>query len=102
MSLLTLVAIALLTYGSRALSLIVLPRPSARLEAVLARIPAPIFAGLAMATLLTDDRRLVDGPIVWAAAGSLLASPSRSLLPCLAGGAAGYTLGVLAARFAGS
>jgi len=95
MSVLTLVAIVLMTYGSRAVSLIVLPRPSARVEAVLARIPAPIFASLAMATLLTDDRTLTAGPILWAALGALLTSPGRSLLLCLIGGAVGYTLAAL-------
>jgi hypothetical protein len=95
MSALTLVAIALMTYGSRAVSLVLLPRPSARVEAVLARIPAPIFASLAMATLLTDDRALTTGPILWAAVGALLMSPARSLLLCLIGGGAGYALGAL-------
>ena len=93
MSLLTLVAIALMTYGSRALALVLLPPPSARIEAVLARIPAPIFASLAMATLLTDDRTIATGPILWAAVGALVASPTRSLLLCLIGGAVGYGLG---------
>jgi hypothetical protein len=95
MSLLTLVAIALMTYGSRALALVVLPRPRARVEAVLARIPAPIFASLAMATLLTEDRTIATGPVLWAAAGALVASPGRSLLPCLIGGAVGYAVGTL-------
>jgi hypothetical protein len=95
MSALTLVAIALMTYGSRAVSLVLLPRPSMRVEAVLARIPAPIFASLAMATLLTDDRVLTTDPILWAALGALIMSPARSLLLCLIGGAAGYALGTL-------
>jgi hypothetical protein len=55
------VAIAAITYGSRALSLVLLPRPGARFEAVLARIPGPIFAGLAAAMLLTGDRSFVAG-----------------------------------------
>jgi hypothetical protein len=57
--------------------------------------PAPIFAGLATATLLTGDRSVVGGPIVCAALGALLVSPTRSLLFCLIGGAAGYALGAL-------
>ena len=95
MSGLMLALVALITYGSRAVSLVLLPRPSVRLEAMLGRIPAPIFASLAAAMLLTDDRSLVGGPILWAALGALLASPARSLLLCLIGGAAGYALGVL-------
>jgi branched-subunit amino acid transport protein len=96
MSALTLVIVALITYGSRVVSLALLPRPGARLEAILARMPAPIFAGLATATLLTSDRALVAGPILWAALGALLLTPTRSLLFCLIGGAAGYALATLA------
>jgi len=86
--------IAAITYGSRAVSLVLLPRPDARFEAVLARIPGPIFAGLAAAMLLTDERSFVAGPTLWAALGALVASPSRSLLVCLIGGAAAYALAV--------
>jgi hypothetical protein len=92
---LVLAAIVAITYGSRAVALVFLPRPGARFEAVLARMPAPIFAGLATATLLTSDRSVVGGPIVWAALGALLISPTRSLLLCLIGGATGYALGAL-------
>jgi hypothetical protein len=92
---LLLVAIALITYGTRAAALVFLPRPSARIEAMLGRVPAPIFAGLATATLLTGDGSVIAGPILWAALGALLASPARSLLFCLLGGAAGYALGAL-------
>jgi hypothetical protein len=90
-----LAAIALITYASRALALVVLPRPGTRLEAVLARMPAPIFASLAMSTLIGDDRALAATPILWAAAGALLAAPLRSLALCLIGGAAGYALAAL-------
>jgi branched-subunit amino acid transport protein len=95
MSFLVLAAIVAITYGSRVVAMVFLPRPGARFEAVLARMPAPIFAGLATATLLTSDRSLVDGPIVWAALGALVVCPTRSLLLCLLGGAAGYGLGTL-------
>ena len=98
MSALVLALIAVLTYGSRAIALAFLPRPGARLETILARMPAPIFAGLATATLLTGDRSLVGGPILWAALGALLISPARSLLFCLIGGAAGYAVGMLLLR----
>jgi hypothetical protein len=92
---LVLAAIALITYGSRVVALVFLPRPGARIEAMLARMPAPIFGGLATATLMTGDGSFVSGPILWAALGALLVSPTRSLLFCLAGGAAGYGLGAL-------
>ena len=54
MSPLLLVAIALITYGSRAAAVVLLPRPGARFETVLSRIPAAIFGGLATATLLGE------------------------------------------------
>ena len=95
MSALSLVLVALLTYASRAVSLVLLPRPNPRIEAVLARIPGPIFASLAAAMLLTDVRSFVTAPTLWAAGGALLASPARSLLGCLLGGAIGYAIGVL-------
>jgi hypothetical protein len=89
---LVLVAIALITYGSRAAAVVLLPRPP-RFETILARIPAPIFASLATATLLSDG--VVSGPTLAAAAGALLLSPARSLLLCLVGGAVGYVAGIL-------
>ena len=95
MSPLVLITLALITYVSRAAAVVLLPRPSPRFEIILSRIPAPIFASLATATLLGDGGAPVDGPTLAAAAGALLLSPARSLLACLIGGAAGYTAGVL-------
>jgi hypothetical protein len=85
--------IALITYGSRAVSLALLPRPGGRLEALLARVPAPIFAGLAALSLVTEGRSLAGGPILLGAVGALGATPARSLPLCLLGGIAGYVLG---------
>ena len=90
MSPLVLGALAVITYVSRAVPVVLLPRPSPRVETILSRIPAPIFASLATATLLGDGGTLVSGPTLAAAAGALLLSPARSLLPCLIGGAVGY------------
>jgi branched-subunit amino acid transport protein len=92
---LLLITLALITYLSRAAAVVLLPRPSPRFETILSRIPAPIFASLATATLLGDGGALVGGPTLAAAAGALLLSPARSLLVCLIGGATGYAAGVL-------
>src|SRR5581483_8199113 len=67
-SALTLLVIALITDASRAIAV------------VLARIPAAIFASLAVATLLGEGGALPAPPVLGAAAGALLASPARALL----------------------
>lgn len=95
MSPLLLVAVALITYASRAAAVVLLPRPSARFETILSRIPAPIFASLATATLMTEGGSLIGGPTLGAALGALIVSPARSLLLCLVGGAAGYAVSAL-------
>jgi hypothetical protein len=94
-SLLVLISLALITYVSRAVAVVLLPRPSTRFETILSRIPAPIFASLATATLLADFGAPESGPTLAAAAGALLLSPARSLLLCLIGGAVGYAAGAL-------
>ena len=86
-------AVALITYGSRAASLVVLPRPSPRVEEVLARMPAPIFASLATLSLITADGKLAPPSVLFAAVGALVASPRRSLAVCLVGGLIGYAVG---------
>jgi branched-subunit amino acid transport protein len=86
-------AIALITYGSRAASLVFLPQPTGRFEAVLSRMPAPIFASLATLSLITDERSLAPVPVLLAAAGALVVAPRRSLASCLVGGLAGYLIG---------
>lgn len=90
-----LAAVALITYGSRALALVFLPAPSGQFEAVLGRMPAPIFASLATLTLITDKGQLTTGPVVLAALGALILAPRRSLALCLVAGFAGYLLGKL-------
>jgi branched-subunit amino acid transport protein len=95
MSPLVLLALALITYASRAAALVLLPRPTGRFEAVLARMPAPIFASLAALSLVRHDRSLADAPVLCAALGALLISPRRSLPLSLIGGVAGYAAGRL-------
>jgi hypothetical protein len=101
MTALWLVAIAAITYASRAAALAFLPRPRGRFEAVLARMPAPIFASLATLSLVTGDRSLAELPVLCAAAGALAGAPKRSLAVCLIGGLAGYALGAAAVWLSG-
>ena len=60
MNALVMLVLGAITYASRAASVVVLPRPRGRLEHVLARMPAPIFASLAVLSLINPDKTLVD------------------------------------------
>jgi branched-subunit amino acid transport protein len=93
-SLALITAIALLTYGSRALALVLMPAPPERVQAVLNRIPAPLFAALAMTSLI-EDGTLAEPATLCAAVFGLVAAPTRSLLWVLAAGLVGYGLGTI-------
>lgn len=94
MSVALIAVIAALTYLSRALGLVLMPHPPARVRAILDRIPAPLFAALA-ATAVIEDGGLVEPETLSAAALALLATPTRSLLWVLLAGLAGFGLGTL-------
>jgi branched-subunit amino acid transport protein len=87
------VAIAAITYGSRLAAMVALPRPSGRVEATLARVPAAIFASLATLSLITPERTVVEAPVLLAALGAVLVAPGRSFALCLVAGLAGYVVG---------
>jgi branched-subunit amino acid transport protein len=86
--------LAVLTYASRALALVLMPHPPERIRVVLDRIPAPLFASLAALSLL-EDGAIAGATTLAAAAGALLATPTRSLLWVLTGGLGGYVAGVI-------
>jgi len=88
-----LVAIAGITYLSRAVSLVLMPSPPPRLERFLNRIPAPLFASLAAVSVIESSGDFAPLPVLLAAAGALVMTPRRSLLAALIGGVAGYALG---------
>jgi hypothetical protein len=87
------IGLAALTYGSRALALVVLPEPGAGLRRALDRMPAPLFAGLAIVSLAGAESGPAPGAVWAAAVGALAASPSRNLLVVLGGGLLGYVVG---------
>lgn len=87
------VAAAVLTYLSRAVALVVLPAPRGRLRAIIERLPAPLFAGLAVLTLFGQDLRVPPTPVLLAAVAALALTPTRSLAVVLAAGLAAYALG---------
>jgi len=88
-----LIALAAITYLSRAVSLVLMPSPPPRLERFLNRIPAPLFASLAAVSVIESSGDFAPLPVLLAAAGALVMTPRRSLLAALIGGVAGYALG---------
>ncbi|MGH2757875.1 MAG: AzlD domain-containing protein [Actinomycetota bacterium] len=94
MSIWLILAIAALTYGSRAVALVAMPMPSTRVRAILDRIPAPLFASLAAISLFEHGEPAAS--ITWCAAlGAVIAAPTRSLLWVLVAGVVGYAIGAL-------
>ena len=89
MSLALIGALAVMTYLSRALGLVLMPNPSPRVKAILDRVPAPLFAALAVTALLPEGR-LAGPETVAATACALLAAPTRSILWVLLAGLVGY------------
>ncbi len=89
-----IVVISLLTYASRAGSLVFMPEPSPRVRAILDRIPAPLFAALA-ATALVEGGAPAEATTLLAAACGLAATPTRSILWVLLAGLAGYGAGTV-------
>jgi membrane protein YqaA with SNARE-associated domain len=63
------------------------------LRIVLDRLPAPLFASLAVTSLIQDGEP-ASPETLCAAAGALAVTPTRSLLWVLVGGLAGYAVGV--------
>jgi branched-subunit amino acid transport protein len=89
-----IVAIALLTYASRACALVLMPDPPRGVRTALDRVPAPLFASLAAISLI-EDGKVASPETLCAAFGALIATPTRSLLWVLVAGLAGYLVGEL-------
>jgi branched-subunit amino acid transport protein len=87
-----MLAIAAITFGSRVLAMAVLPTVPPRLARVLDRVPAPLFAGLAVQALIGPDGWVAPPAVLAAAGGALVVSPWRSLPACLAAGLAAWAV----------
>jgi hypothetical protein len=87
------VAVSAITVGSRAVSVAVLPPPRGTLASIVERLPAPLFAVLAAATLLGSDQGSSPAPVWLAAGAALLTVRRRSLLLTVAAGLAGALVG---------
>lgn len=92
MSLMLIVAIAALTYASRALP-ILSPLPlSERLQEHMNRVPPLLFISLAAMSLFGDGSQIAPPTTLAAIAVALCTMPFRSLLITLIGGLSGYAL----------
>jgi branched-subunit amino acid transport protein len=87
------VVLGIITYASRAAALVLLPNPGSTLARVLERIPAPLFASLAVLAVIQPDGSAAPAPVLAASVAALLTVPRRSLPLTLAAGLAGYALG---------
>jgi branched-subunit amino acid transport protein len=85
-----LLVIAVITYGSRALAMALLPPMPPRVARVLDRMPAPLFAGLAAQALVGPGGEVAAPEVLAAAGGALVISPLRSLPACLVAGLAAW------------
>ena len=84
--------LGLITYGSRASGLVLLPSLPHDVRLVIDRLPSALFAALAAYSLVVPGVGLVDASILAAAAGAIVVAPARSLPVCLAAGVAAYLL----------
>lgn len=89
---LLILLVAGLTYLSRAAAVALLPAAEGRILEFVNRIPAPLFAGLAMFSLIGDATALPEVSTLAAAAGALIATPRRSLGLTLATGLAAFAI----------
>lgn len=84
-------AAAALTYLSRAAAVAILPTSRGRLLSMIERLPAPLFAALAVYALVGNEVALPgDVGITAAALAALLVSPTRSIPWILVAGTATY------------
>lgn len=89
---LLIVLVAGLTYLSRAAAVALLPPAEGRILEFVDRLPAPLFAGLAMFSLVGDTTTLPDYSTMAAVVGALFATPRRSLGLTLAAGLTAFAV----------
>jgi len=85
-----ILVVAMVTYLSRAAAVVLLPAARGILLQYVSRLPAPLFAGLAVFTLLGERVAVPEPATLAAAIAALLVTPKRSLGLTLAAGIAGY------------
>lgn len=85
-----ILVVAIVTYLSRAAAVVLLPAAQGVLLQYVSRLPAPLFAGLAVFTFLGERVAVPEPATLAAALAALLVTPKRSLGLTLAAGIAGY------------
>ncbi len=95
MSLMTLLAVAAITVGSRVAALALLPPPQGAVAGLVRRLPAPLFATLAALSLTGSDGSDTDPTMLTAVCCALLATRWSSLLITLGAGLAGFLIASL-------
>lgn len=84
--------VAGMTYLSRAAAIVLLPSAEGRILEFVNRLPAPLFAGLAMFSLVGEATVLPEYPTIAAAIGALIVTPRRSLGLTLAAGLVAFAV----------
>lgn len=87
-----LVTVAAITYLSRAGAVVLLPGARGYLLGLVSRIPAPLFASLAVFALVGDGVELPGASTTAAAIAAVLVAPRRSLGLTLAAGIVGFVV----------
>lgn len=90
--LMLVLVVSVITYTSRATAVVFLPSARGPLLELVSRIPAPLFAGLAVFALVGEELTLPEPPVLAAAVAALLVSPKKSLGLTLAAGIVGYAV----------
>lgn len=88
--LILIIVVAAITYLSRASAVVLLPAARGYLLGLVTRMPAPLFAGLAVFALVGDELRWPDPSTIAAVVAAVLVSPKRSLGLTLAAGILGF------------
>jgi hypothetical protein len=90
-----IIVLGAIVYASRAIGLAFMPDSAGRLQAILERLPGPLFAALAVVALVNDAGAIRSTTSVVAALFALAVTPTRSLPLIFAAGITGYLAGTL-------
>ncbi len=86
---------AVLTYASRAAAVVLLPMPRGRMLTFVTRLPAPLFAGLAVFALVGEPVAWPDARAASAAIAAVAVCPLRSVPLSLAAGLVAFSVAAL-------